>query len=529
MTGAGYDHPPFLGLSGRPAPASGPFRRWFLVAPRTNLPAAGRNLAGLIEHAAVRAREKDHVGNVEPAALGTLARAHSPHDVVPAVLVDAHVTHDRTWAVGGPGGRDGGIRVEHVSDVPASTRDLVRWGETLAAIARTGLAFTKNLYEQERYEEILKVAGDIRAAAASALARDGQPVATSEADELVVEWMEDVRQGVAGYVTPKVAVGAIVGNDEGQILLVQRADSGAWLYPTGWADVGYSAAEVAVKEVLEETGIDVEPVRLVMVLDGLRLGFTQVPLYSLVFHLRPVGGSLQATRSSAPTSAGSARTPCPPRSPMPACGASTRSPRYGATRSRFSSIGPEARSGGRDGRRSDRPEPHFGPCRRPAYTRRMKADGVACGPRLGGDRRSRGGHGTPGTATFLDRDIARSRRPGGDRGLAREHALGRPARLARRHAIVGMTTLIVYRIPTGMHAVIEDVVVDESARGHGVGAALVSRAVQARPGRRGTPRQLDVASLEAGGKPPLREGGFRAARDERLPAELELIDFFVRT
>ncbi len=180
-----------------------------------------------------------------------------------------------------------------MGDVPASTRDLVRWGETLAAIARTGLAFTKNLYEQERYEEILKVAGDIRAAAASALAHDGQPVAKSGADDLVLEWMQDVRQGVAGYVTPKVAVGAIVGNDKDQILLVQRADSGAWLYPTGWADVGYSAAEVAVKEVLEETGIDVEPVRLVMVLDGLRLGFTQVPLYSLVFHLRPVGGALQ--------------------------------------------------------------------------------------------------------------------------------------------------------------------------------------------------------------------------------------------
>ena len=190
--------------------------------------------------------------------------------------------------------RAAGIRVGRVGDVPASTRDLVRWGETLAAIAKTGLAFTKNLYEQERYEEILKVAGDIRAAAASALAHDGQPVAKSGADDLVLEWMQDVRQGVAGYVTPKVAVGAIVGNDKGQILLVQRADSGVWLYPTGWADVGYSAAEVAVKEVLEETGIDVEPVRLVMVLDGLRLGFTQVPLYSLVFHLRPVGGALQA-------------------------------------------------------------------------------------------------------------------------------------------------------------------------------------------------------------------------------------------
>jgi ADP-ribose pyrophosphatase YjhB (NUDIX family) len=181
-----------------------------------------------------------------------------------------------------------------VGEEPASAQDLVRWAEALAGIAKTGLAFTDSLYERERFQEVLNVAGDIRAAAASELVRDGQPVATSDAGGLVLEWLRDVGQGVAGYVTPKIAVGAIVGNDKGEILLVQRADSGVWLYPTGWADVGYSAAEVAVKEVLEETGIVVEPVRLVMVLDGLRLGFTQVPLYSLVFHLRTVGGTLRA-------------------------------------------------------------------------------------------------------------------------------------------------------------------------------------------------------------------------------------------
>ena len=101
-------------------------------------------------------------------------------------------------------------------------------------------------------------------------------------------------KGVPGYVTPKVAVGAAVGNDQGEILLVQRADSGVWLYPTGWADVGYSAAEVVVKEVKEETGIDVEVVRLIAVLDGLRVGISRIPLYSLVFHCRPVGGELKA-------------------------------------------------------------------------------------------------------------------------------------------------------------------------------------------------------------------------------------------
>jgi ribosomal protein S18 acetylase RimI-like enzyme len=38
--------------------------------------------------------------------------------------------------------------------------------------------------------------------------------------------------------------------------------------------------------------------------------------------------------------------------------------------------------------------------------------------------------------------------------------------------IVGSLTLVVFRIPTGMRAWIEDVVVDESARGQGVGEAL---------------------------------------------------------
>lgn len=164
------------------------------------------------------------------------------------------------------------------------TSDLLRWSETLAGIARTGLGFTESLYEQERFEEVLKVAGDMRAAASD----------THGAEVLVEEWLKGVGKGVPGYVTPKVAVGAVVGNAAGEILLVQRADSGVWLYPTGWADIGYSPSEVAVKEVEEETGIVAEPIRLIAVLDGLRLGFTTVPLYSLVFHCRAVGGSLRA-------------------------------------------------------------------------------------------------------------------------------------------------------------------------------------------------------------------------------------------
>jgi len=163
---------------------------------------------------------------------------------------------------------------------------LARWSESLAAIARTGLAFTQNLYERERYEEVLLVAADIKSTL------EEERGLRREQAHFVQEWMDNIGEGIPGYITPKVAIGAIVGNDRGEILLVKRPTSGVWLYPTGWADVGYSAAEVVVKEVREETGIEAEPVQLLGVVDGMRMGFTRFGMYLLLFHCRAVGGEL---------------------------------------------------------------------------------------------------------------------------------------------------------------------------------------------------------------------------------------------
>jgi len=171
------------------------------------------------------------------------------------------------------------------NSVPEKT--LRRWAESLAGVAKTGLGFTESQYERERFEEILKIAGDMKEAADEGL--DG----VVDADGYVTQWMQEVGRGVPGYQTPKVAVGAAVTNDQGELLLIKRADSGIWLYPTGWCDVGYSAPEVVVKEVLEETGIEVEPVRLIGVLDGMRLGESRIPLYSLLFFCRATGGELK--------------------------------------------------------------------------------------------------------------------------------------------------------------------------------------------------------------------------------------------
>lgn len=175
-----------------------------------------------------------------------------------------------------------------MADVAVPVADLLRWSETLAAVARTGIGFTSSTFERERYEEILAVAADVAVVAAEHLGPTGDASAGADASAIVASWLASLGRGVAGYVTPRLSIGAIVGNDDGEILLVQRSDSGVWLYPTGWADVGYSASEVAVKEVAEETGVAAEPVALVMLLDGLRIGLSRTAIYSLVFYCRTI-------------------------------------------------------------------------------------------------------------------------------------------------------------------------------------------------------------------------------------------------
>ncbi len=66
--------------------------------------------------------------------------------------------------------------------IQPTAADMLRWSETLSGIARTGLGFTQSLYERERFEEVLKVASDIRAAA----------MEEAESDVLFEEWLSTV-------------------------------------------------------------------------------------------------------------------------------------------------------------------------------------------------------------------------------------------------------------------------------------------------------------------------------------------------
>ncbi len=83
--------------------------------------------------------------------------------------------------------------------------------------------------------------------------------------------------------------------DTDQVLLTQREDFDVWCLPGGGVDAGESVAQAAVREVVEETGLQVELTRLVGVYSRphWRAGGTHV----IVFTGRPVGGTLRLAKS----------------------------------------------------------------------------------------------------------------------------------------------------------------------------------------------------------------------------------------
>lgn len=161
------------------------------------------------------------------------------------------------------------------------------WIQRLRAVAQTGIAFSPPVYDRERYEELLELAAEM-AATRETLTQD-----TKLSAALYERWRGEIGSGVPGYVTPKVGVGAVVFNERSELLLIERP-SRKWLFPTGWADVGYSPAEVVVKEVREETGLRVTPLRLMAVYDIRRLLEVELDLhlYSMVFYCRLDGGEI---------------------------------------------------------------------------------------------------------------------------------------------------------------------------------------------------------------------------------------------
>jgi ADP-ribose pyrophosphatase YjhB (NUDIX family) len=156
------------------------------------------------------------------------------------------------------------------------------WARRLQAIAQTGLTYSTQHYDTERYEAVRGIAAEMMAAGST------PPI---DAGTLV-----DFFSREAGYATPKVDVRAAVFEND-RILLVREREDGLWTLPGGWADVGDSPSFAAVRETKEESGYEVVARKLAAVLDRNRHGHPPIPYhaYKLFFLCDLTGGAAAAS------------------------------------------------------------------------------------------------------------------------------------------------------------------------------------------------------------------------------------------
>jgi ADP-ribose pyrophosphatase YjhB (NUDIX family) len=162
--------------------------------------------------------------------------------------------------------------------------ELARFIERVNAVARTGLAFKAEGFDAERYEELLMDAARMQAVAVDATVEDAETIRRG--------WRDAVIAGYEGYVTPAVGCGIVAFNERDQVLMIQRP-SGKWWFPTGFCEVGISAAENVVKEAMEEVGLRVEPLRLMALIDSRKTGDPWRHIYAILFYCGIVGGELR--------------------------------------------------------------------------------------------------------------------------------------------------------------------------------------------------------------------------------------------
>jgi ADP-ribose pyrophosphatase YjhB (NUDIX family) len=89
--------------------------------------------------------------------------------------------------------------------------------------------------------------------------RTGRRTSAAEVEAGVsrrIDFYDDPQAPAANSLVPSVNV--VVVNDEGSILLIRRTDNGNWAVPGGAIDLGESVAQAAVRETLEESGIECE-------------------------------------------------------------------------------------------------------------------------------------------------------------------------------------------------------------------------------------------------------------------------------
>lgn len=125
----------------------------------------------------------------------------------------------------------------------------LQWAIELQSLAQTGLTYGKDAYDLERYERIREISAEM----------------VSHMSDIPIEKVRTLFCSETGYQTPKIDTRAAIF--EGEKILLVRENNGKWSLPGGWCDVNVSVGENTVKEVREESGLDVIAERVIAVQD----------------------------------------------------------------------------------------------------------------------------------------------------------------------------------------------------------------------------------------------------------------------
>jgi ADP-ribose pyrophosphatase YjhB (NUDIX family) len=134
--------------------------------------------------------------------------------------------------------------------MPVDEPQWLRIARELRAIAQTGLAFSADRFDRQRYERVRELAGSLLALGSGA-----------DYDMILSILRED-----NGYATPKVDVRGAAFVD-GRVLMVREISDGNWTLPGGWADINQTAGECVVREIAEESGFEARILKLAAVYD----------------------------------------------------------------------------------------------------------------------------------------------------------------------------------------------------------------------------------------------------------------------
>ena len=160
----------------------------------------------------------------------------------------------------------------------SSSANILEWARKVQAIAQNGLAFTRDEFDRERFQQLQGLVSQIL---------------TSELN-ITSAQLAGVWQGEEGYATPKVDVrGGVFQQD--RVLMVRERSDGKWTLPGGWVDVGDGPAFAVEREIREESGYLAKAVRLAAVYDRSNPKHGHPPtilhIYKLFFICELTGGT----------------------------------------------------------------------------------------------------------------------------------------------------------------------------------------------------------------------------------------------